>query len=175
MGGLINQFNWIDVVAVVLLVRLGYMGGSLGLSAELTKFLGVLVGFFVGFHWYQTIGEWVATRSILTHEWSAAIALATLAFAAYLAVVIVVRLMQQAVTIQFAPALNKVGGVAVGLLRAGFVMSVMLVACQQLPSEYLRTSIQERSWSGRYWIRVAPTVYDAVTPWVSRHLPVATP
>lgn len=175
MGGLISQFNWIDVVAVILLMRLGYMGGSLGLSAELTKFLGVFIGLFVSFHWYHTVGEWASARSVLTPEWAGAIALILLVFSAYLAVVLAIRLMQKAVTVQFAPSLNKIGGIAVGLLRAGVVMSVVLVALQQLPSEYLRTSIQERSWSGRYLVRVGPTVYDIVTPWISRHVPIGPP
>jgi len=172
VGGLVSRFNWIDLLAGILLLRLGVMGFRLGLGAELTKLAGLLVGLFASFHWYQAIGDWVATRTAFSHEWAGAVALVVLVLVPYVAVGLLLRLLQKAAMIQFAPSLSKVGGVVVSVVRAGLVMSVLLVAFQQLPSEYLRASIEERSWSGRYLARMAPAVYDAVTPLVTRHLPV---
>lgn len=171
MSHVLSQWNWIDVVAVVCLVRFGYIGASQGLGSALTRLVSVLAGVMVSFRGYQTVGDWVATRTFLSHEWAAAAVLVLGVLVTYALVGLALRLLQKAVTLRFAPSLDTVGGLALGLARAALVLSVGLVTLQQLPSDYVRASIDERSWSGRYLARVAPAVYDTVDPWVVRVLP----
>src|SRR3989338_1873269 len=152
------------------------MGVSQGLGIELTKCSGIVAGFFVGFRWYQPLGDQIATRTFLSHEWAAALVLVSLVMAGYLVVGVGLRCLQKVVTLQFAASVDKIGGLVVALARAGLVMSVVLVTLQQLPSEYLRLSIEERSWSGRHLARLAPAMYDAAAPALAatapgRHLP----
>ncbi len=171
MSTLINHFNWIDVIALLLLLRLGYMGIRQGLSEELIKLTGVLVGLFVGFRWYQYAGDWVAGHTTLSHEWAGAAMLVVLVLIPYLVTGLLLRLLQKLVTLQFAQPVNQAGGAVASVARAGLVMSIVLVTLQQLPSDYLRASIEERSFSGRYVARWAPAVYDAINPWMTQHLP----
>lgn len=145
-----THFNWIDIVALLLLIRLGSMGIRLGIGAELTKLGGVLVGLLLGFRWAQG-----------REGWTGVLMWAVLLIAGYLVTVLLLRLIQQAVTLQVTPALDKTGGGALGAARALLVMSVLLVMMQQLPSEFLQQSIQERSWSGRYLAQMAPAIYEA--------------
>lgn len=169
--GFLSQWNWIDVVVLICLVRFGYIGASQGFGNELVRSLGLVAGVMVSFRWYQAAGDWVAARTVLSHEWAAAGVLLLLVAGMYGLVVLGLRLLQKAVTLRFAPSLDKVGGLALGLLRAALVVSVGLVMLQQLPSDYVRTSIEERSWSGRCLAHAAPGVYDAVNPWIARVMP----
>ncbi len=173
MSYFISHWNWIDVVALICLVRFGYIGASQGMGSELTRLAGLLTGVIISFRWYQTVGDWVAARTVLSHEWAAALVLVASVLVVYLLIGLVLRLFQKAVTLRFAPSLDKAGGLGLGLVRAALVLSVGLVVLQQLPSDYVRASIDERSWSGRYLARVAPAVYDAVDPWVARMLPAS--
>ena len=173
MSHLISHWNWIDVVAIVCLVRFGYIGASQGLGSEITRLIGLLTGVIVSFRWYQAAGDWVAARTVLGREWAAAVVLVASVLIVYLLVGLVLRLFQKAVTLRFAPSLDKAGGLGLGLVRAALVLSVALVTLQQLPSDYVRASIDERSWSGRYLARVAPAVYDAANPWVARLIPAS--
>lgn len=170
-----GSFNWIDALGIIVLLRLTYVGVRLGLGTELTKLLGVLVGVFVGFRWYQVLGDWLATRTVLSHERAGALVLAALVVASYLIVGLGLRALGKLATVRFTPTLGKVGGGAAAIARSGLVMSIFLVILQQFPSEYLHSSIEERSWSGRYLARVAPAVYDAVTPRLTRCLSITRP
>ncbi|OGX37582.1 MAG: hypothetical protein A3C53_03815 [Omnitrophica WOR_2 bacterium RIFCSPHIGHO2_02_FULL_68_15] len=171
VAGFLSHWNWIDVIVLICLARFGYIGASQGFGGELVRSVGVVTGVVVSFRWYQAVGDWVAARTVLSHEWAAAGVLVLLVVGTYGLIVLGLRLLQHAVTLKFAPSLDKVGGLGLGLLRAALVVSVGLVMLQQLPSDYVRTSIEERSWSGRYLVRAAPAVYDAVNPWMARVVP----
>ncbi len=155
-----------DVVAVILFIRMGYVGYSSGLGSELVKLTGAVVGFFVSFYWYQPLGSALSNWTFLSKEWAEAMAMIVLLIAGYLLVTRVLRLMEKLVQVSFQVKVSSVGGLIAGLVRAGFVTSVFLVVCQHLPSAYLSVSIEERSFTGSRMARVAPAVYGVTKPWV---------
>ena len=149
---------------------MGYIGLRLGLAAELTKLTGVVAGFFVSYRFYQAAGVWLEQRTTLRVEWCAALAMIVLAVAGYLLVTRVLRIFEKLVQVNFQAKLNKAGGAAAGIVRAFLIASMVLVVLRQLPSPYLNASIEERSLSGRMISRMAPAVYDAVSPLCVRFL-----
>ena len=157
-----NRINWVDVLAVILLFRMGYIGFRLGLGCELVKLTGLTGGFFVGFRYYQGFGDAMAKRTFLRPEWAAALAMVILVLVTYFVLTRGVRLLEHLVKVNFEDRLSQVGGLLVGLLRGMLVTSVVLVICQQLPSPYMQESITEHSLSGGTVSRAAPVVYDAL-------------
>lgn len=164
------RFNWIDLVAVVLLVRLVYVGIQTGLASELVKLTALCLGILISFRLYQSWGDWIATRTFLTHEWASVLVMLMAVVVVYLVSVSVLRLIQKAATVQFAAILDKWGGAGAAVVRMCIIMSIGLVALQQLPSDTLRATIEERSMSGKFLSRVAPVVYDVSYPWAPRAL-----
>lgn len=158
----IYQFNWVDVLAVTLLIRAGYIGFRLGLAAELIKLVGLTAGFFVGFRVYQGWGDVVARSSFLSIEWASALALAILVVGVYVAVTRIQLFFGNLVEVNFQDRLSQAGGLLAGLFRGLLVMSVVLVVGLQLPSPYLQASIQEHSLSGYQIARMAPGIYDGL-------------
>ncbi|MBI3615590.1 MAG: CvpA family protein [Candidatus Omnitrophica bacterium] len=147
---------------------MGYIGFQLGLWMELVKLGSLLAGFFVSFRYYQELGDWLAQRTFLGIEWAAALAMAVLLGAVSFGCILVGKFLERFVQVSFQQKLNKAGGLFVGFLRGVLITSVILVVCQQLPSASLNASIQEHSFSGHLISRVAPVVYDALTPLASR-------
>ncbi len=147
---------------------MGYIGLRLGLSSELVKLTGVIGGFFVSYRYYQGFGDFLVQKTFLRIEWAAALAMVFLVMAVYLALAKGLRLLEKLVQVTFQAKLNKAGGLAAGLVRALLISSLILVVCRQLPSPYLNDSIEERSLSGRLVSRMAPAVYDAVSPLCAR-------
>lgn len=158
-----NRINWVDVIAVILFARMGYIGLRLGLGGELVKLAGLAVGFFAGFRYYQGLGDILSRRAHLGVEWAAALALVGLVTAVYWVVTWGLRALEPLVQVSFHDRLNQFGGLLGGFFRGALVCSVVLVICQQLPSAYLHASIEERSLSGRFLSRMAPAVYDGVS------------
>ena len=165
------------MIVVIAFIRMGYVGYRLGLAPELAKLAGVVVGFFLSFRWYQGLGDLLARWSFLSLEWASAVTMVALIFLGYFGVTRGILLLEKLVQLSFQAKITKAGGLVVGLLRAAFVTSVILVVFQQLPSPYLTASIEERSLTGRRIARVAPAVYDATRPWLGHfwsglHAPV---
>lgn len=163
-----SQINWVDVLAVILLVRMGYIGFQLGLSVELVKLAGTAGAICVGFRYYQTVGDWIAARSFLGTEWASALTMAVLAAAGYFGVTRLLRLGERLMQMSFEKKVNQVGGLAAGLIRGLLVTSMILVACVQLPAPALQESIDPQSLSGKRISRMAPAVYDTLTGFVQR-------
>ena len=167
---MITRFNWVDVLAVILLFRMGYIGFQMGLFVELIKLLGVVSGFFVSFRYYQRIGDWISIKTHLSVEWAGAITMVVLVIVVYLVVTRILHLIEKVMQVSFQNKINKAGGLLAGLIRAGLITSVILVVCQQLPSPYLMASIERRSLSGNVLSHMAPKVYDSVMPSLARSL-----
>jgi len=157
-----NRINWVDVLAVILLFRMGYIGLQLGLGSELVKLTGLVGGFFVSFRYYQGVGDLMAQRTFLRPEWAAALAMVLLLALTYFAVTRVLRLMEPLVQVSFEKRLSQAGGLVVGLGRGILVTSVVLVLCQQLPSPYMQESITQHSLTGGAVSRAAPALYHTL-------------
>lgn len=163
-----SRINWVDVVAVILLVRMGYIGLRSGLPAELIKLAGAVAAFCLAFRYYQGIGDVLASRTFLGTEWASVLAMVGLAAAGYFAVTRLLRLVERLVKVSFQKQMDQIGGLAAGLVRGALVTSVVLVACLQLPSPVLHESITQHSVSGGAVSQMAPAVYDALTALVRR-------
>ena len=164
----VSRINWVDIITVILLIRMGYMGFRLGLSAELIKGLATVGGLCTGFRYYQGFGDQVARWSFLGIEWAAAVVMLGLAALVYLVLTWLFRRVEGLMQISFESHLSQLGGLSVGLVRALLVVSVVLVACMQLPSSTLQESIQKHSLTGSRVVRMAPAVYDSIMGFVKR-------
>lgn len=171
----LSRINWVDVLAIILFIRMGYVGFQIGLSSELIKLAGVGCGFFVSFGYYQGLGDALAEKTFLSMEWAAALVMVSLVSAIYFGLTRLLRLGEKFVQLTFQSTLNQLGGLLVGIFRAGLVASVILVALRQLPSPALASSIEEHSLTGHAISRIAPTIYDVVNPGVARFAAVLHP
>ena len=142
---------------------MGYVGFKSGMSTELLKLAGLVVGFFVSFKYYQQIGDELAGGAGLRAEWAAAITMAFLVAVIYFAVTRLLRLFEKLVQVTFAKQINEGGGALIGALRGFLVASVILMVFLQIPAPYLQASILEHSSSGKMVSRAAPMVYDTLS------------
>ena len=149
---------------------MGYIGFRLGLANELVKLVALFAGLFLSFRYYQGIADPLAARTFLSIEWAAALTMIGVSVLAYLVTAFALRWLQKLVQINFQANLNKIGGAAIGLIRAALISSLILVALRQLPSSYLDESIESRSLTGSRIFRTAPAVYDATVPVFRRML-----
>ena len=164
----ITRFNWVDIIVIILLIRMGYIGFELGVSTELVKLAGLLVGFFVSFRYYQGLGDALSQVTSLPVEWAAALVMVALVFFLYIVVTKGLGLLEKLVQVSFHPKLKNVGGLLIGLVRAVLVVSILLVVCRQFRSPYMESSIEEHSLTGSFIVRMAPAVYDTTMPVINR-------
>lgn len=143
---------------------MGYIGFKLGIYSEFVKLFGFFGSFFFSFRYYQDFGDFLSRATGLSIEWAAAVSMTALAAAVYFLLTRLARLMEKLVRVSFEERLNKAGGLIAGVVRAGLLVSFILVVMRQLPSDYLSASIDEHSLCGPALSKMAPAVYDAVFP-----------
>jgi len=157
-----DRINWVDVIAVILLIRMGYIGFRLGLGVELVKLAGTVGGFFLSFRVYQAVGDFLASKTFLSTEWAAALSMSVLTVAGYFVLTRLLRLLEHLAKLTFDKKIDRLGGLLIGMARGLLTASVVLTILLQLPSPYLQAAIQEKSVSGKTVSRMAPAVYDTL-------------
>jgi len=133
----------------------------------------VVGGIFVAFRYYERLSRDLAQNTGLENGWAQALTMLFVLFVVYFLLALLFRGMEKVGRVNFEGMFEQNGGLVLGFLRGCLVMSVLLGALVQLPSEYLKGSIQERSLIGGKLSRVAPAVYDktvAVPVWVANRV-----
>lgn len=152
------------------MLRAAYVGYQAGLTVEFPKFLGFLGGLFVSFRYAEGLGEALARNTFLSQVWAIAVTQLVVLFIVYFLLQLAFRGLERVGKVDFQSFLEQNGGLLIGFLRGCLVVSFVLVTLAQLPSEYLKSSIMDRSLVGRPMARMAPAVYDttnAVPLWVA--------
>ncbi len=156
-------FNWVDVIGIVLLMRCGYMGLTMGFGEELTKLLSFLLGICVAFRWSNIAMAWITGHTPVDATWAAALALGAMVIVTYVVVVTMLRMIQQAVSFQFASTFGQIAGAVVGVVRGALLFSFVVVMLQKLPSDYLKSSVgPEQSLTASRAADLVPMFYTTL-------------
>jgi len=139
---------------------MGYVGFQIGLLSELVKLTALTVGFFVSFRNAQAWGSAVASRTFLSEDWAVAFTLVLSVVGIYWLATRALRFLDRFAQVNVLEKLDQVGGLGLGCIRGVLTASVLLVVLQQLPSAYLKESINQHSLSGSSVVRTAPAVCD---------------
>ena len=59
---IVQSINWVDVVMLVLLIRIVFIGVRTGFVTELFKLFGVFCSVFVGLHYYTPLAALLAKK-----------------------------------------------------------------------------------------------------------------
>ncbi len=163
MSEAFQRINWVDILIVILLIRTSYIGARTGLSTEIFKMIGVLLGLFFGMKYYSLIGSWMASKVSFPPEVSEGIAFLILFLISILSLKLLSLGLQKIVKLTFADKLNKWGGFVIGLLRGGLILSILFAFFGIIQIDYLVKSVEERSLTGPAIQKIAPFTYQAIS------------
>lgn len=155
---IISNINWIDVLIVLCVCRVIYIGTKSGFVVELLKFIGLLFAVFVTFHYYSDLAKFLHNSITLSSVY-----LEILCFGFLLSVILFLfKLIREGMMIilkvQAHPILDKWGGLVISVLRGFFVASLILVFSQILQIQYIDKTIKQSFFSD-YLHDIAPNFY----------------
>lgn len=160
----IHQINWVDIVVLTLLFRIGYIALENGFSQEIFKLSGTALAAYLSLHSYLSL-----TNAILGFDRSGALEgqraafefafFLLLAIAGYFIFVFLRKGFYRLVKLEAVPRLNKWGGLLLGCFRAFLAVSLLLFTLCIAPFDYPKTSVQG-SYASKYLIRIAPAAYS---------------
>lgn len=161
---IIKQYNWVDILLIIVLFRISYVAMKIGVPIELLKLLGTIVGIYLAMHYYTSLVDWLMQRARLTKEempleFFDFFSFVFLAIAGYLIILSLRVIFGHFIKMEATPNLNKwiglIFGIGRGLILAGLITFMLVISS----SSYLKKSAVS-SYFGRRMFNVAPDIYS---------------
>ncbi len=174
MPEVFQRINWVDVLIVILLIRTAYIGARNGLSEEIFRIIGVLLGLFFSIKFYSALGSRINSTVSLPQEYVDGATFLILILLSMLSMKLVALGLTKIVKLAFADKIDKWGGFMVGLFRGAVLMSLLFMLFSIIQVDYLVKSVEERSLTGPYVAKIAPNVYQVLartSPELAKALP----
>ena len=162
MPEVFHRINWIDILVVILLFRTSYIGARTGLSEEIFRIIGILLGLFFSIKYYSALGSRINASIALPQELIDGITFLILILLSILTMKLVSLGLAKIVKLAFADKIDKWGGFIVGLFRGAVILSLLFTLFGILQVDYLVKSVEERSLTGPYIEKIASNVYQVI-------------
>ncbi|MBN1526866.1 MAG: CvpA family protein [Candidatus Omnitrophica bacterium] len=161
--------NWVDVMIAILLLRISYATFKEGLSHSIFPLFASAAVLILSLHYYIALGS-IISKHIPGIHWMAA------NFISFLLLVVVLSILSKflkaiidiIVQVQWHPAIEKWGGLAIGLLKAAVITATILSILMLAPLPYFQRSIKDKSLTGRAILRIGPVMYCKAAGFLSK-------
>lgn len=157
---LFKQFNFLDIVILIILFRICYIAVAMGLPIEFFKLLGVLCATYLSLHYYTSLSEIIRRFSSknMPLEFMSFLIFLILAAAGYLVFVALRSIFYRFMKMKALPKINKIGGFILGLARGFFTIGLVVYALAISSVDYLALSVKH-SYLGSRAFSIAPQAY----------------
>lgn len=162
----IKRFNWIDILAVIILFRIGYVSVKNGLKVEIFKLLGTLAAVYLSLHYYTTFSDSLAERIHLSKErmpleFMDLLSFVSLSIIGYLIFVSIRAVFYRFLKMEATAKLNFWGGFILGIGRGILLIGLIIFILVISSIGYFKNSVIN-SYSGRYLFKIAPATYESL-------------
>lgn len=155
-----TEMNLIDLAVAVYLI-FGMIRGFLrGLSGELARVVSMVVVLALGWQFYRPLGAKLVEITRLGEgvaQWAAFLLIVVVAG---VAAILLRWILRNLVEFSFKGAIEKVGGMAAGVVRSGIWVVLAVVAATLSPSEYLGRVFGQESRIGSLIVRSLIPAYQ---------------
>ena len=166
MPAIIKEFNWVDIVFVILLLGMVYKGSRTGVGSQVLSLIGWFVLLFVSVGYYSYLSE--AIFGFLLQKWAKPISFAAIAAVIFVIVKFLERIFH-VVAGEEVSTIEKVGGALVGCARAFIFCGMIAMLLLLVPVEYARVSVTDGSKTAMFFVELDVRIYS----WISGAFGVA--
>lgn len=157
----ITQFNFIDIIIIILAIRICYISFQLGLPVELFKLLGIIFTIYLSLHYYTGLSDiiqhWFFPKG-MPLEFLDFLIFITLASTAYLGFVVLRGMLYRFIKLEASPRISQVGGLILGLARLFLTVGLLAYILIISSVKYLNDSVKY-SYLGSKVSSIAPQTY----------------
>lgn len=158
----LKQFNWIDILAIILLIRIGCVALKNGFFVELLKLLGSILAVYLSLHYYTIFSNNIGSRIGIEKKPTELITVSAfilLAILGYLVFMLLRALFSRFIQMEAVPTLHKWGGFILGIFRGIILLSLLIFVFVISPFNYLTHSVQN-AYFGKFFFKIAPVAYS---------------
>jgi uncharacterized membrane protein required for colicin V production len=159
---LLARINWVDILALILILRITYIGSFLGIGKQLLPLLSLLLSLTFSVHYYDDIAAFITARSTIS---------TSMAEFVFFVLLVVILMSAFKFLIRFVPIkkpevlipIERVGGSILGFFRAGVIFISFLL----LPVSGFKESVKA-SLSGSSVVKISLDFYTNINKAISR-------
>ncbi|RKY29576.1 MAG: hypothetical protein DRP74_08605 [Candidatus Omnitrophota bacterium] len=161
----IKQFNWVDILVAILLIRICYVAVKTGFPVELFKLLGTVSAIYLACHYYVKVGAFLNNRIPLEGvgwlKFSTFLAFLVLGLLGYFVFMVIRNFLMALIKMEAISLLNRWGALMLGVIRAALFVSLLLFTLAVSNSNYLKNSLTNSFLSPKF-LKLTPAVYGAL-------------
>lgn len=155
----LRQFNWVDVIVLIFIIRGIIKGAKNGIILELFSLSGWCVALYLALRFYKPIASLIYARTEVPLVWDELFVFGAILGGGILFANFIGYILKSIVKIKVVERISFLGGLFLGMFKACVVLSALFYLLEILEIPYLEKSIKERSLSGRTITKVANIVY----------------
>lgn len=161
---ILRHINWVDVLAVIIIIRISYIAFQDGLSHEIFPVITVVAGIVICLNYYNKIGSYIS-ENLLKMPLPVANFLSFLVLAVGTGLIfkLVRMLLDKIIKVEWHPLIERFGGLVFGIVRAFLVTSLVMMTITLAPFKYLQWSVRDKSVTGMYILRIGPSIYEKIS------------
>ena len=160
MSQYLPDFNWVDVLIVILLIRTCYTGYARGISYEAITLLGIIGAAILSVHNYEYLGLFFRKELNLPVGFCNFISFIMLGTGVFYVFRFVREFLYRFLRFEMFPSVERFGGLALGFVRGALMVSLILLGMLLAQRPELSTAIKYKSYSGPVFLKVIPVAYD---------------
>lgn len=145
MVNAISQFNFLDVIIVIILLRICYVAFQMGLAVEFFKLSGVILATYLSLHYYTGLSDIIQRRFIpkeMPLEFMDLLVFIILAAGGYLLFVVLRNSFYRFMKLEASPKISQFGGLILGLARLFFTVGLLIYILMISNVKYLNESVK---------------------------------
>jgi len=161
---ILKQINWVDILVVIILIRIGYVSRKTGFVKEFFKLLGTIFALYLGLHYYTKLSDFVGKKiniPAMPLEFFDFIFFVILVLIGYLIWVLLRESFTHFIKMEAVPTLSKWGGLILGLSRSILLSSLVIFMLAISSVNYFKESTIN-SYSGKKLFKVATQTYSII-------------
>jgi len=162
MVNVITQFNFLDIIIIIISLRICYVAFQMGLAVEFFKILGTLLATYLSLHYYTGLSEiiqrWFIPKGMLL-EFVDLLVFLVLAAGGYLSFVILRSSFYRYVRLEALPKISQLGGLILGAARLFFTIGLLIYILMISGVKYLNQSVKH-SYLGSRSTLISTNTYD---------------
>jgi membrane protein required for colicin V production len=130
-----DAMSWIDLILVIPLAWAAFKGFKKGLVIEVFSLLALIVGIYGGIHFSDYVADWIENDLKVKTDFMPVISFAVTFLGIVVAVYFLGKAVERVVNMVAMKLVNKLLGLAFGILKVGLILSVILVFADSIDKE----------------------------------------
>lgn len=169
MSELLNRVNWVDLFALILLLRICYVSSYIGVGKQILPLFLLAVMLPITMYNYREIAAFFVNRYSITPSYCYFLSFAITVMVLSAGYRMIIRLSGVLFPVMQGEAIGieKLGGVLLGTARSLVIIGMLMIGLLLMPLNFIEDSVKN-SYSAQFFVKADVQIYASIVNLVLR-------